>query len=84
MQVIGKFRYKQLSIFPEEDGILVYYPYWVVYRNSKGKTTFDVWDALNGAKEGNQIKKAVAIGLEGQDGRDTKKLESGGWKDPFL
>ncbi len=64
MQVLGKFRYKYLSIFPEEDSMLVYYPYWIVYRNSRGKTTFDVWDALNGAKEGNQIKKAVVIGLE--------------------
>jgi hypothetical protein len=35
------------------------------YRSdSKGNIRFDVWDGVNGGKEGNQIKRAISIGID--------------------
>ncbi|MHC4531989.1 MAG: hypothetical protein ACYSXD_10580, partial [Planctomycetota bacterium] len=64
MKLAGALRYKKVDIVPGLQRKVLYYPHWLVYyRDRKNNMKFDVFDALNGQKEGGQIIRSVKIGL---------------------
>ena len=64
MKLAGALRYKKVDVVPGLQRKVLYYPHWLIYyRDRKNNMKFDVFDALNGQKEGGQIIRSVKIGL---------------------
>lgn len=64
MKLAGALRYKKVDVVPGLQRKVLYYPHWLIYyRDRKNNMKFDVFDALNGQKEGGQIIRSIKIGL---------------------